>query len=188
LWVGLAGRPYARPGGAEHPEPVSNPNQSLWELCGQSRSISETLGAWSSTWGFQSPGRNSLLLVFYFLGFAACFAATDALLFCFVAAAFACFCAACFCVDFGDLSPICLNYPLGLADASLESTNFWDCPFDTWASALSQQRITNWQNRTISSKSGRETLQRKPRSKKRSSASSGPPIHLRLRWRRSKSL
>ena len=48
--------------------------------------------------------------VFYFLGFAACFAATNARPFCFVAAALACFCAACFCVDFGDLSPICLNY------------------------------------------------------------------------------
>jgi hypothetical protein len=48
--------------------------------------------------------------VFYFLGFAACFAATIARPFCFVAAALACFCAACFCVDFGDLSPICLNY------------------------------------------------------------------------------
>src|SRR5262249_14947371 len=63
--------------------------------------------------------------------------------------------------------------------------NFWDCPFDLWVSALSQQRITNWQNQTISSKSGREKLKRRPRRKKRSSASSTPPIHLRPRWRRS---
>jgi hypothetical protein len=38
---------------------------------------------------------------FYFLVFAACFAATIARPFCFVAAALACFCAACFCVAFG---------------------------------------------------------------------------------------
>ena len=50
------------------------------------------------------------------------------------------------------------------------------------------KRITNWQNQTISSKSGRETLKRRPRRKKRGSASSSPPIHLRLRWNRSKSL
>ena len=50
------------------------------------------------------------------------------------------------------------------------------------------KRITNWQNETISSKSGRETLKRRPTRKKRSSASSTTPIHLRLRWRRSKSL
>ena len=49
--------------------------------------------------------------VFYFLGFAACFAATIARPFCFVAAALACFGAACFCVDFGDLSPIMLKLP-----------------------------------------------------------------------------
>jgi hypothetical protein len=50
------------------------------------------------------------------------------------------------------------------------------------------KRITNWQNQTTSSKSGRETLKRRPRRKKRGSASSSPPIHLRLRWKRSKSL
>ena len=48
------------------------------------------------------------------------------------------------------------------------------------------KRITNWQNQTISSKSGRETLKRRPRRKKRGSASASPPIHLRLRWKRSK--
>ena len=48
------------------------------------------------------------------------------------------------------------------------------------------KRITNWQNQTISSKSGRETLKRRPRRKKRGAASSSPPIHLRLRWKRSK--
>jgi hypothetical protein len=38
--------PYARHGGVEHPEPVSNrAYQSLWELCDQSRSIAGTLGA-----------------------------------------------------------------------------------------------------------------------------------------------
>src|SRR6516164_5570764 len=94
----------------------------------------------------------------------------------------------CSCVAFGDCRPYAQITTLGLADASLESTNFWDCPFDLWVSALAQQRITNWQNQTISSKSGRETLQRRPRRKKRSSASSGSPIHLRLRWRQSKSL
>jgi hypothetical protein len=60
--------------------------------------------------GFSIAGTKLAAPVFYFLGFAACFAATNALPFCFVAAAFACFCAACFCVDFGDLSPIRLNY------------------------------------------------------------------------------
>src|SRR6266436_7203194 len=92
----------------------------------------------------RSPSASTKLAtpVFYFLGFAACFAATIARLFCFVAAALACFCAACFCVDFGDLSPICLNYHLGLSEASLESTNFWDCPFELCASALSHHQLT----------------------------------------------
>ena len=49
------------------------------------------------------------------------------------------------------------------------------------------KRITNWQNQTISLKSGRETLKRRPRRKKRGSASSSPQIRLRLRWKQSKS-
>jgi hypothetical protein len=43
--------------------------------------------------------------------------------FCFVAAALACFCAACFRVDFGDLAPLCLITTLGFADASLVSAS-----------------------------------------------------------------
>jgi len=43
--------------------------------------------------------------------------------FCFVAAAVACFCAACFRVDFGDLAPLCLITTLGFADASLVSAS-----------------------------------------------------------------
>src|SRR5438132_11314226 len=76
------------------------------------------------------PGASTKLAapVFYFLGFAACFAPTMARPFCFVAAALACFCAACFCVDFGDLSPIWLITTLVLSDASLESTNFGIAP------------------------------------------------------------
>jgi hypothetical protein len=59
---------------------------------------------------FETHRRNSRLGLFYFFGFAACFAAAIARPFCLVAAAFACFCAACFCVAFGDLSPISLSY------------------------------------------------------------------------------
>ena len=42
----------------------------------------------------------------YFFAFTACFAAVALFLFCLLALAFACFCAACLFVDFGDLSPI----------------------------------------------------------------------------------
>jgi hypothetical protein len=66
--------------------------------------------------------------VFYFLGFAACFAATIARPFCFVAAALACFCAACFCVDFGDLSPICLLPPLVWQTRALNRPTFGIAP------------------------------------------------------------
>jgi hypothetical protein len=59
---------------------------------------------------FETHRRNARLGLFYFFGFAACFAAAIARPFCFVAAAFACFCAACFWVAFGDLSPISLSY------------------------------------------------------------------------------
>jgi hypothetical protein len=107
LWVGLAGRPYARPGGAEHSEPVSNRINRFGNYVVNPDRFPEPL---EQHLGFSIAGTKLAALVFYFLGFAACFAATNALPFCFVAAAFACFCAACFCVDFGDLSPICLNY------------------------------------------------------------------------------
>jgi hypothetical protein len=107
LWVGLAGRPYARPGGAEHPEPVSNRINRFGNYVVNPDRFPEPL---EQHLGFSIAGTKLAALVFYFLGFAACFAATNALPFCFVAAAFACFCAACFCVDFGDLSPIRLNY------------------------------------------------------------------------------
>ena len=45
------------------------------------------------------------LRIFCYLGFGTCFA-LGALFFFFAALAFACFCAACLCVAFGDLSPI----------------------------------------------------------------------------------
>jgi hypothetical protein len=44
--------------------------------------------------------------VFYFLAFGACMALAALFFFCLAASAFSCFCAACFCAAFGDLSPI----------------------------------------------------------------------------------
>ena len=43
---------------------------------------------------------------FYFLAFGACLALAALFFFCLAASAFTCFCAACFCAAFGDLSPI----------------------------------------------------------------------------------
>jgi hypothetical protein len=75
--------------------------------------------------------------------------------------------------------------PLVWQTRALNRPTFGIAPLTFGSQRWSQQRITNWQNQTISSKSGREKLKRRPRRKKRSSASSAPPIHLRPRWRRS---
>ena len=139
LWVGLAGRPYARPGGAEHPEPVSNRINRFWELCGQSRSISGTLGAAPGVFNRRDETRRSRFLL---LGFCS-------LLRCNKRAAFLLRCSR-LCLFLRRLLlrrlwrfvAHMLITTLGLADASIEPTNFWDCPFDLCASALSHHQLT----------------------------------------------
>ena len=72
MWVGPAGRPYARPGGAEHPEPVSNRINRFWELCGQSRSISGTLGAAPGVFNRRDETRGSRFLLLGFCSLLRC--------------------------------------------------------------------------------------------------------------------
>jgi hypothetical protein len=62
LWVGLAGRPYAGPGGAEHPEPVSNRINRFGNYVINPDRFPEPL---EQHLGFSlSPGRNSPLPFF----------------------------------------------------------------------------------------------------------------------------
>ncbi|MDQ3622280.1 MAG: hypothetical protein M3463_07305 [Verrucomicrobiota bacterium] len=55
----------------------------------------------------------------YFFGFTTCLAAVAFFFCCVAVLAFACFCAACFCVDFGDLSPMRFGSHIGVENASL---------------------------------------------------------------------
>ena|ERR1700761_3427891 len=67
-----------------------------------------------------SEGSDAVVLRFCYLGFGTCFELEE--LFFFAALAFACFCAACLCVAFGDLSPMTRRLRSGTKGVNADHT------------------------------------------------------------------